>query len=181
MNWVGHSESDDDWQEESWSARGAREEALAQFEGWHNQVRALIAGTESIFKWAVFDRPPLETWTRGRVTLLGDAAHPMVPFLGQGAAQSIEDGLVLARCLAAHRGDPVRGIEEYVGHRQERAAAVQIASRNQGRLVQQFDQAEIDARNARMRANPDAEIAGRDWLWGYDAEQAMVGGQALAD
>ena len=181
MNWVGHSESDDAWHEESWSARGAREEALAQFEGWHDQVRALIAGTESIFKWAVFDRPPLETWTRGRVTLLGDAAHPMVPFLGQGAAQSIEDGLVLAHSLAAHRDDPVRGIEEYVGRRQERTAAVQTASRNQGRLVQQFDQAEIDARNARMRANPDAEIAGRDWLWGYDAEQAMADGQALAD
>jgi len=176
MNWVGVTQSDDDWQEESWSARGAREEALAQFEGWHHHVRALIAGTESIFKWAVFDRPPLETWTRGRVTLLGDAAHPMMPFLGQGAAQSIEDGLVLARSLVLHRGDPVRGIAAYVGQRQERTAAVQIASRNQGRLVQQFDQAEIDARNARMRANPEAEIAGRDWLWGFDVESAFIDG-----
>ena len=176
VNWVSTAQSDDDWQEESWSARGAREAVMAQVEGWHDQVRALIAGTESIFKWAVFDRPPLETWTRGRVTLLGDAAHPMMPFLGQGAAQSIEDGLVLARSLALHRGDPVHGTAAYFAHRQERATAVQIASRNQGRLVQQFDQTEIDARNARMRANPDADIAGRDWLWGYDVESAFTDG-----
>jgi salicylate hydroxylase len=102
----------------------------------------------------------------------------MVPFLGQGAAQSIEDGLVLARCLAAYRDDPVHGIAAYVERRQERTASVQIASRNQGRLVEQSDQAEIDARNARMRANPDAEIAGRDWLWGYDAESNLPGGVA---
>ena len=76
-------------------------------------MRALIAGTEQVFKWALFDRPPLETWTRGRVTLLGDAAHPMLPFMGQGAGQSIEDGLVLARCLAADRDDPQRAIAAY--------------------------------------------------------------------
>jgi salicylate hydroxylase len=176
MNWVGNCESDDDWQEESWSARGAREEALAQFEGWHDQVRALIAGTESIFKWAVFDRPPLETWTRGRVTLLGDAAHPMVPFLGQGASQSIEDGLVLARCLAAHRDDPLPGIEAYISLRRGRTAALQIASRDQGRLVQQSDQAEIDARNARIRDDPSAQFSRWDWIWGYDAEGAPAEG-----
>jgi salicylate hydroxylase len=74
--WVGITQSDDDWQEESWSARGDRDEALALYAGWHPQVRAVIAGTESIFKWALFDRPPLQTWTRGRVTLLvqGQAA-----------------------------------------------------------------------------------------------------------
>ena len=176
INWVGLTQSDDDWREESWSARGDRDDALALFAGWHDQVRALIAGTEPIFRWALFDRPPLETWTRGRVTLLGDAAHPMLPFRGQGAGQSIEDGLVLARCLAAHRDDPVRGLEAYVGFRQARTAALQRASRDQGRLVQQADQAEIDARNARMRADPDAQIARSDWIWGYDAERAPTEG-----
>lgn len=175
MNWVGVTQSDDDWGEESWSARGDRDEALRLFEGWHHQVRALIAGTERIFKWALFDRPPLETWARGRTTLLGDAAHPMMPFLGQGASQSIEDGLVLARCLAVHRDDPLDGIAAYVGRRQERTAALQTASRDQGRLVQQSDRAEIEARNARMRENPDARIAGYDWIWGYDAESAVNG------
>ena len=176
INWVGMTQSDDDWREESWSARGDRDAALAQFEGWHHHVRALIAGTEPIFRWAVFDRPPLETWTRGCVTLLGDAAHPMMPFLGQGASQSIEDGLVLARCFAAHRDEPVRAIEAYVARRQERTAALQIASRDQGRLTQQSDQAEIDARNARLRKDPDAQIARYDWIWGYDAEHATMGG-----
>ena len=155
-----------------WSARGDRDEALALFAGWHPPVRALIAGTESIFKWALFERPPLATWTRGRVTLLGDAAHPMLPFLGQGAGQRIEDGLVLARCLAAHRADPERGLAAYAGGRQARTAAVQRAARDRGRLVQQADQAEIDARNARMRDDPDAQTARNDWLWGYDAERA---------
>lgn len=169
MNWVGHSQSDGEWQEESWSARGDREAALADFQGWHHQVRSLIAGADSIFKWALFVRPPLDTWIRGRVTLLGDAAHPMVPFLGQGASQSIEDGIVLARCLAANRDDPERGIAEYVGRRKERTAAVQTASADQGRLVEEADQDEIDRRNARIRANPDAFIAGRDWLWGHNA------------
>ena len=130
MNWVGITQSDDDWREESWSARGDRDEALALFAGWHPQVRALIAGTEPVFKWALFDRPPLETWTRGRVTLLGDAAHPMLPFMGQGASQSIEDAFVLARCLAADRDDPQRAIEAYVGRRRERTAALQTASRD---------------------------------------------------
>jgi salicylate hydroxylase len=176
INWVGMTQSDDDWGEESWSARGDRDEALRLFEGWHHHTRALIAGTESIFKWAVFDRPPLETWTRSRTTLLGDAAHPMVPFLGQGASQSIEDGLVLARCLAAHRDDPIRAIEAYAGRRRERTAAMQTAFRDQRRLVQQSDQAEIDARNARMRDDLDAQIARYDWIWGYDAEGAMAGG-----
>jgi salicylate hydroxylase len=176
INWVGLTQSVDDWREESWSARGDRDDALALFAGWHHQVRALIAGTEPIFRWALFDRPPLETWTRGRATLLGDAAHPMLPFLGQGAGQSIEDGLVLARSLAAHRDDPLRGIDAYVGGRQARTAELQLASRDQGRLVQQADQAQIDARNARMSEDPDAQIARTDWIWGYDAASAAPGG-----
>ena len=91
VNWVGNTQSDDDWQEESWSPRGDRDAALALYAGWHPEVRALIAGTERVFKWALFDRPPLKTWTRGRVTLLGDAAHLMLPYMAQGASQSIED------------------------------------------------------------------------------------------
>ena len=131
VNWIGCTPSDG-WREESWSARGDRDEALTLFAGWHPQVRALIAGTEPVFKWALFDRPPLETWTRGRVTLLGDAAHPMLPFMGQGAAQSIEDAFVLARCLAADRDDPQRAIDAYAARRRERTAALQAASRDAG-------------------------------------------------
>jgi salicylate hydroxylase len=94
--------------------------------------------------------------------------------MGQGAAQGIEDGLVLARCLAAHPYDPQQAIASYVALRKERTAAVQIASRNQGRLVQQADLAEIVARNAQMRENPAAPIARFDWIWGYDASSATT-------
>jgi salicylate hydroxylase len=173
VNWIGCTPSDG-WREESWSARGDRDEALSLFAGWHPQVRALIAGTEQVFKWALFDRPPLETWTRGRVTLLGDAAHPMLPFMGQGAAQSIEDALVLAHCLAADRDDPERAIGAYDARRRERTAALQAASRDAGRNLQASDPAEVAARNARMRENAEVPIAMYDWVWGYDVERAVT-------
>ena len=175
VNWVGYTPSDG-WREESWSARGDRDEALALFAGWHPEVRALIAGTEAIFRWALFDRPPLETWTRGRVTLVGDAAHPMLPFMGQGAAQSIEDGFVLARCLAADREDPQRAIDAYAMRRRERTAALQAASREVGGNLQLSEPAAVAARNARMRENADAQVGGRDWVWGYDVESAFADG-----
>jgi len=176
VNWVGNTQSDNDWQEESWSARGDRDEALALHAGWHPEVRALIAGTEQVFKWALFDRPPLEAWTRGRATVLGDAAHPMLPYMAQGASQSIEDAFVLARCLTASSDDPRGAIEAYATRRRERTAAVQSASRDAGRLMHLADPAEVEARNARLSANPEAPIARFDWLWIYDVERAMFAG-----
>jgi salicylate hydroxylase len=176
LNWVGNTQSDDDWQAESWSARGDRDEVLRLFADWHPQVRELIAGTEQVFKWALFDRTPLETWTRGRVTLLGDAAHPMLPYLAQGASQSIEDAFVLARCLAADRDVPQRAIREYTAHRRERTAAVQTASHDASRLVRLTDAAEVQARNERLASSPEAPIARFDWIWSYDVESAMADG-----
>jgi salicylate hydroxylase len=176
VNWVGNTQSDDDWHEESWSARGDREEVLRLFAGWHPQVRELISQTEQVFKWALFDRPPLETWTRGQVTLLGDAAHPMLPYMAQGASQSIEDAFVLAHCLAADRDDPQRAIEAYAAHRRERTAAVQAASREASRVVRLTDAEEVQARNARLAASPEAPIARFDWIWSYDVERAMANG-----
>lgn len=176
VNWVGNTQSDEEWHEESWSTRGDRDQVLTLFAGWHPQVRALIAGTERVFKWALFDRPPLETWTRGRVTLLGDAAHPMLPYMAQGGSQSIEDAFALAHCLTANPDDPRRGINEYAERRRERTAAVQAASRNAGQLVQLTDAAEVEARNARLSASPEAPIARFDWIWSYDVESAMADG-----
>jgi salicylate hydroxylase len=178
VNWVGNTQSDDDWHEESWSARGDRDEVLRLFAGWHSEVRALIAGTEQVFKWALFDRPPLETWTRGRVTLLGDAAHPMLPYMAQGASQSIEDAFILASCLAADREHPQRAVEGYAARRRERTAAIQAASREASRVVRLTDPAEVQARNARLGDNPEAPIARFDWIWSYDIERAMADGSA---
>lgn len=173
VNWVGNAEGDGEWREESWSARGDREEALALYAGWHPAVRALVAGTERVFKWALFDRPPLERWTRGRVALLGDAAHPMLPYMGQGAGQSIEDALVLAHCLAAGRDDPQGTLEAYAARRRERAAAVQTASREAGQMVRLTDPVEVEARNAQLSASPEAPVTRFDWIWRYDADRAM--------
>lgn len=176
VNWVGNSEGDREWREESWSARGDRDEALSRFAEWHAAVRALIAGTDQVFKWALFDRPPLERWTRGRVALLGDAAHPMLPYMGQGAGQSVEDGIMLARSLADDHDTPQAALEAYAARRQERAAALQTASREAGRMVRLTDPAEVEARNAQLSANPEAPVARFDWIWRYDVVRATVDG-----
>lgn len=176
VNWVGVVPAEDDWQEESWSTHGDRADALAAFADWHPQVRALIAGTEQVAKWGLFDRPPLATWVRGRVTVLGDAAHPMLPYMAQGASQSIEDAFVLTYCLAQDRDEPARAIQTYAARRRERTDAVQAASRSMGRTTQLSDPAEVAARNARMRKEADAYADRYDWLWGYDLEQAMANG-----
>ncbi len=174
VNWVANTQSDDDWQDESWSARGDRDELLALYAGWHQQVRALIAGTDEMFKWALFDRPPLKNWTRGRVTLLGDAAHPMLPYMAQGASQSIEDAAVLALSIAADGADPVRAINAYSTRRAPRAAAVQNASRDAAATVSLADPTQIQARNAQLQATPEAPTARFDWIWSYDVERAMT-------
>ena len=176
VNWVGNTQNDDGWHEESWSARGDREEVLRLFAGWHPQVRALIAETEQVFKWALFDRPPLDTWTRRRVALLGDAAHPMLPYMAQGASQSIEDAFVLAGCLAADQDHPQRAIEAYAARRRERTAAVQNASRDASRVVRLTDSEEVQARNARLAESPEAPVARFDWIWSYDVERSMADG-----
>ena len=170
VNWVGNTQTDDEWREESWSARGERSEAQRAYGGWFDQVQRLIAGTERVFKWALFDRAPLDAWTRGRVTLLGDAAHPMLPYMAQGGSQSIEDGWVLARCLAESPDSLPRALDRYVTYRSARAGALQRTSREMGRNVQLSDPAAVRARNERMRADPDAYIARYDWIFGHDAD-----------
>lgn len=121
VNYVGLAERDD-WREEGWSIRASIDEMLREYLGWYEDVRTIIRSTppDTLFKWALFARDPLPEWTRGHATLLGDAAHPMLPFLGQGAAMGIEDGMVLARAFAA--ADSIdQALQRYVGARLERA------------------------------------------------------------
>ena len=94
----------DDWHSESWTERGERAQAVADFAGWHPVVTTLIGAADEHYRWALFDRPPLARWHDGRAVLVGDACHPMLPFLAQGAAMAIEDAWVLAAMLA--RGGP---------------------------------------------------------------------------
>ena len=137
-----------------------------------------------MLRQALYDREPLPDWRVGRVVLLGDAAHPMMPFYAQGAAQSIEDAYVLAGCLAATQDEPEAALQRYVQLRQPRTAWMQDLSRREEELYQMTDAAAIADRNARMRTNRTPEPArlpaGAERLYGYDAEAVLRGGAVTA-
>jgi salicylate hydroxylase len=121
MNFVGVVEHSD-WTTESWTARGTREECARDFAGWHPDVHALIDNIDDHYRWALLSRATIERWTGARTVLLGDACHPMLPFMAQGAVMAIEDGLVLARCLADNgTTDPAAAFRQYERERVERA------------------------------------------------------------
>lgn len=126
-NFVGVVERDD-WTTESWTERGTREAALADFEGWHPTITRMLGEADALYRWALFDRAPLPQWVDGRVGLLGDAAHPMLPFMAQGAAMAVEDAWVVAREVT-QKPSPARGLEAYQHLRQTRTGRVQAGSR----------------------------------------------------
>lgn len=129
----------DGWEEESWSIPSTSQELLGHFEGWDPAVRAIIGATpaDELYKWALHTREPLSTWIAGKVTLLGDAAHAMLPFMGQGAATAIEDAMVLARCLIAHPA--ADALARYEAARRDRTTMVQTQSRLLGLKMQGKD------------------------------------------
>jgi salicylate hydroxylase len=144
---------------EGWSIAADREEVLSAFAGWHPDVIGLIGCSTQSIKWGLYDRAPLPIWSQGRVTLLGDAAHAMLPFLGMGAAMAIEDGYVLARALAAE-DDISAALARYEAARKPRTALVHAKSIEQGRVTQALDPDAIDpatipmADQAMMGFNP---------------------------
>jgi len=177
INWVGIVPAGE-WRLESWSTKGDKSEVLKEFEGWHPIVQGLIEATDDFFKWALYDRDPLSVWTRGRVTLLGDAAHPMVPFLSQGGSQSIEDGYVLGLCLAGLPDDPQTALNAYQELRIGRTARVQLGSREAGRMFHQTDPLKKLIRNIKFRwaalTNSQEKWRRVDWLYGYDCRAAVA-------
>jgi salicylate hydroxylase len=114
----------DDWQVESWTVQGTTGELASDFPGWHPDVQAIIRNIETPFKWALMVRGPMPQWSEGRVTLLGDACHPTLPFLGQGGVMAIEDSYVIAACLKKHFTDPVNAMSRYEDIRRERTSVV---------------------------------------------------------
>jgi salicylate hydroxylase len=119
------------WVEESWSAPSSREELIAAKAGWNEALLDMFRHVEHVFKWGIYDRDPLPQWSAGRVTLLGDAAHPTMPTLAQGANMAIEDGYVLARALARHPGNIETALKTYVAERKPRTDWVTLKSREQ--------------------------------------------------
>ena len=176
FNWIGISRSEQPARE-FWLAEGRVEDALAEYSGWHDTIRTIIKETPKLLRQALYDREPLPDWQIGRVVLLGDAAHPMMPFYAQGAAQSIEDAYVLAGCLAASQDDPVAALARYVKLRLPRTAWMQGLARREEEVYQTNDAATIAERNARMRTNRTPESANfppeQERLYGYDAEAVL--------
>ena len=123
MNFISFVERDD-WQVESWVTQGTRDELANDFRGWHADVHEIIARIETPYKWALMVRGPMPRWSQGRVTLLGDACHPTLPFLGQGGVMAIEDGYVVAACLDKYFDDPATAFARYEEIRRERTATV---------------------------------------------------------
>ena len=117
------------WDVESWSARGDMAEVLAAFAGFHPDVQRVLAACPQVHKWALFERDPLPLWGDGPIVLLGDACHPMTPYMAQGAASALEDSAVLARCVEAVSGRHRRGVPALPGHpaRANRAPAAHLA------------------------------------------------------
>jgi 2-polyprenyl-6-methoxyphenol hydroxylase-like FAD-dependent oxidoreductase len=157
-----------DYTVESWSATATVEEFLAEFAGWDPRLRELIRGAGTPGRWALLDREPLARWSHGPVTLLGDAAHPMFPFFAQGAAQSIEDAAVLARCLAQDRQAPARALQRYESFRIGRTTRLQEISHARAHVNHLPDGPEQEARDASL-AGADPLVA-NGWIYAYDAE-----------
>ncbi|HLN08983.1 MAG TPA: FAD-dependent monooxygenase [Xanthobacteraceae bacterium] len=160
---------DDDWQQAGWSAAGARDELLGKFSGWDGAARDLLAIPDRWLKWALYDRPAARRWGRGPVTLLGDAAHPMLPFIAQGAAMAIEDAIVLAGCLAATSGPLDAPLRQYEGLRCGRTARVQRHARRNG-IVYHLDGPAAAVRNLALAAiGGDGLLRRYDWLYDWRA------------
>jgi salicylate hydroxylase len=175
MNFVGALERSD-WQVESWSARGTTGDLASDFTGWHEDIQALIRNIPVPYKWALMTRPPMERWSVGRVTLLGDACHSMVPFLAQGAVMAIEDGYILARALTEVGGDVPERLARYENARRERTRrAVEGSSDN----IQRFhSRALADPAGARHYVEHEwagQNVASRyEWLFRYDVTTAAL-------
>lgn len=152
INFVGFVPADEEMKE-SWSAPGDPDVLRLEFSGWDARIDSLLQRVQATFRWALFDREPLPTWTKGRLTLLGDAAHPMLPHLGQGANQSIEDGMALATILArASRKTAPAALLAYERLRRERVAQVQRGARENGLRYDSAD-ADLGVRDAEIAAH----------------------------
>ena len=179
VNVVAHYDClNDAWIEESWIRECDRAEVLENYRDWHESLLRLFSTSEKHYRWALYDRDPLPEWTRGRTTILGDAAHPMLPYLGQGACQAMEDGCVLASALDAQPEDVNTGLALYERVRRPRASRVVLTARERGEdnhLVSPWAAMKRDALIAiRRRFGKDPSGRGTAWIFDYDAGSPTV-------
>jgi salicylate hydroxylase len=158
-----------DYTTESWTATAPIEELLAEFAGWDERLVGLIRAAGTPGRWALLDRAPLTRWSSGTVTLLGDAAHPMFPFFGQGAAQAIEDGAALARCLAADPADLAAALRRYESLRIPRTTRLQQVSHARAHVNHLPDGPEQRARDASFKDTDPLVASG--WIYAHDPER----------
>jgi salicylate hydroxylase/6-hydroxynicotinate 3-monooxygenase len=152
---------------ESWSLKADMTELRAAFANFHPEVRQVLDACPEANKWPIYDRDPQERWGKDRVYLLGDACHPMTPYMAQGAASAIEDAGVLARCLEGASGSDLRAaFRRYEATRRPRASRIQSISHLNKR---DWMRVNVEAPEARTKA--DAEP---DWVYGYDAWSAPL-------
>ncbi|MDB5880404.1 MAG: xlnD 2 [Ramlibacter sp.] len=176
VNWVAAFESDE-WAQESWNSEGSRDEMLARFADWNPAIVSMLANSDRYLKWGLFDRDPLPQWSKGRTTLMGDACHPMLPYLAQGACMAIEDGYAVAEALDQGRSDVEAALRGYEQARRERTARVQLLARARSVDNHLRDEAAIRARDerfARIRAQQDQgkHSYGIEWIYEHDVTQA---------
>ena len=164
LNYVAFVPTDEQLKE-SWSAPGDPAALAAEFAGWDPLVGTILDEVTTCFRWGLYDREPLRSLGRGRLTLLGDAAHPMLPHAGQGANQALEDGLALATILLhADRATAPDALRIYESVRRERTAGIQALSRTDREHYEASS--DLDARDRQL----GSRTMDRAWIWNYDAE-----------
>lgn len=164
---------DEHWSEEGWMASGDPDHLARLFQHWSRDARELIAAAPGWNRWALIDRAPESRWSRGRITLLGDAAHPMLPFLAQGASQAIEDAASLAAHLRSARSgrEIAASLQNYDRARIARTARIQATARRQGQIYHLAGPLAV-ARDLGMRLLPGRGLLARfDWIYDHDAEK----------
>lgn len=163
---------EDDWREEGWSAPGDPDVLARRFASWNSRARSLIGAAESWKRWALVDRAPETRWSRARMTLLGDAAHPMMPFIAQGASQAVEDAACLGALIAGTGRDAkaiAGALQRYDSLRIPRTARVQKAARSQGRLYHASGLA-ARLRDTTLSLLPGEKLLERfAWVYSHDA------------
>ncbi len=174
MNFVGALERND-WLVESWTERGTIEECARDFADWHPDIQTMIHAIDTPYKWALLGREPLPRFSVGRATLLGDAAHPTLPFLAQGANMAIEDGMILARCLAQHTDIPT-ALRRYEAARLARTAAIVRGSNDNAKRFHNpaLTQAATAAAYIDREWTPEKTRDRYDWLYDYDARTIPI-------